>query len=320
MIKQKGLKLLKQFKISKIEKEILDLITIEFLTVKQIALRRDTSLNAVYKIIKKLKQKGVYDAGFNRVEKVESTKSLNPLFQRLHGQEFNIKIIKKSDKYFHAKQRGNTQFIDGNTLRLFNDSIEIYSGQSFFEKDEQRATATSLAYWQRFMARLEHEFDIILIKPRVQNINLVNQHYGEIDSEMAKDSLNRKEKIKIQTEDDGKIWFLIDNSWNLKEMETIHPETAKQDMTKVQKQVNDWRLNNPPTNSELSTNLNNLIKVATDDMIKREEYSNDIVEHKEAIKILGKSINKLTKVIGGVLIENRNLKLANKHQTSLNDF
>ena len=235
------------------------------------------------------------------------------LSKRLHGQEWNIKIIKKSEKYFKSKLNANTQFLDGNTLRLFNDSIEVYSGQSFFEKDEQRATAVSLAYWEAFLCQLEHKFNIVLIKPRAENINLVNQHYGEINNEIAKDSLNRKEKIKIITEDDGKLWFLIDNSWNLKEMETIHPETAKQDMTKVTKQVNSWRKDDPPTNSELSINIS---KVTDNQLI----FAQNMQSHIEAIKQLGKGVNKLTKVMKGVLIENQNLKLSSKHQTQLNQY
>ncbi len=57
-------------KLTRVEEEVLDLITTEFLTVKKIALRRKCSLQSVYKIIKKLKEKGVYVGHkFNNLDK-----------------------------------------------------------------------------------------------------------------------------------------------------------------------------------------------------------------------------------------------------------
>lgn len=283
----------KKLRIKASAKEVLNMLTIDFLTPQEIAQRRKTSIRAVYKVIKKLREKGLFDGGLNQVNLYQSTEPFSePLDRqiRLHGQEWNIKIISKSEKYIKAKAQANTIYLDGNTLRLYNDSIEVYSGQSFFEKDEQRATAVSLSYWERFFARLEHEFGVIIIKPGVPNINLVNQHYGETNSEMAKDALKRGQKFRIQTEDDGKLWFTIDNSWNLKEMETLHPETAKPDMTKVQKQVNDWRKYDPPTNSELATNIQGLINV-------QNYHAKNIETHIGAIQKLGNAVEELTDIV-----------------------
>jgi DNA-binding CsgD family transcriptional regulator len=70
--------------LTKTEQEILHLITDEFLTLKQIAYRRQTSLQAVYKIIKKLKEKGVLNKGLKKVENSRPTFNQNDI--RLHGQ------------------------------------------------------------------------------------------------------------------------------------------------------------------------------------------------------------------------------------------
>lgn len=275
-------------------KQILLLLTVDFLTPKQIAQRRQTSIRAVNKVIKNLREKGFINSG-NKVGNLSqctplSREPFSPLKMRLHGQEWNIKLIASSSKYQDSRQKANTILIDGNTIRLYNKSIEIYSGQSFFEKDENRATALSMDYWMRFFVRLENELQVILVKPRATNINLVNQHYGETNSEMAKDAIQKGHKYRIETTDDGKLWFTIDNSWNLKEMETIHPETAKQDMTKIQKQVNDWRDYDPPTNSELGyytiQNAKNL-----------DEYAIHLKAHVESVQKLGSAVEELTEVI-----------------------
>jgi DNA-binding CsgD family transcriptional regulator len=57
-VEKKGLKLPKDFSLTNIEKEVLHLISEEFLTIKQIAQRRDCSIQAVYKIMRRLKKKG----------------------------------------------------------------------------------------------------------------------------------------------------------------------------------------------------------------------------------------------------------------------
>jgi len=172
---------------------------------------------------------------------------------RLHGQEFNIKIIYKDDKYKYLLDRINTTKIDDNTIRLYKNSIEVYSGKSFYADNAQKATADSIDYWNRFFARLENEFKVILIKPRAQNIKLVKNHYAEINNELAIECEKKGDKINIYAREDGKLWFSIDNSFNLKEAETQHSSTAKADMEEVvQPFFNDLRDNAPPVSSDLA--------------------------------------------------------------------
>lgn len=251
----------KKREITKTEKEILHLITDEFLTLKQIAQRRYCSLQAVYKILKKLKEKGLLDIGMKKVEKVESTFNQNDI--RLHGQEINIRILWQDNKYQERLEKSNTLFLDGNTIRLYKNSIEIYSGQSFYGKKIEESEKKSLEYLGRFLARLEHELKVGILKNRARNIKIVNQHYARGDSEICDNSIKNRERVWVYAEEDGKLCFITDDSFGFREDETLHPITAKQDRKEVDKQVNDWRLNNPPTNSE----LNNNIKFLSESMI-----------------------------------------------------
>ncbi|MEX0596934.1 MAG: hypothetical protein WD512_10580, partial [Candidatus Paceibacterota bacterium] len=123
--------------LSKAEKEVLFLLTQEFLTPKKIQIRRQTSRQATYKIIKSLKQKGAIRPNYLENPMVDksqptcqpvnqkSTKSVNQI--RLHGQEFNIKILYKDHRYKQLQGKANLINIDGNEIRLYRDSIEIYS-------------------------------------------------------------------------------------------------------------------------------------------------------------------------------------------------
>jgi len=249
---KKGLKLGKVSpQLTSTEKDILRSITIDYLTPKQVSIRRQCSVQAIYKIIKSLKEKGALTSTNEMVEKIRPT--IQPKNQiRLHAQEFNIKILYKDTRYKQSIKKTNTINIDGNTIRLYKDSIEIYSSQSFFADDVQKATVRSFEYWNRFFRKLENNLKVILIKSKSQNIKLVNQHYAETNNEFAEDCTTNGDKIRIYTRDDGKLWFLIDNSFNLHEAETVHPETAQKDMGDVIRPFfNDLRDNKPPTMSEM---------------------------------------------------------------------
>jgi len=250
MVYKKGLIIPVRKPLTKTEKEILHLIADEFLTPKQICLRRKTSNQAFYKIRKKLIQKGY----LNLVELSDTTNQPSNLNNkiRLHGEEFNIKIIWQDYRYQYKFKRNNILYIDSNTIRLYKKSIEIYSGQSFFGKTSQDATAKSIEYWKRFITRLENELKIILIKNRAHNIKQVNAHYANINSKICENSIEHNQKVRIFDEQDGKLAFITDDSYGLKEDETVHPISARDDRERIDKQINDWRHRNPPTNTELT--------------------------------------------------------------------
>jgi len=291
------------------QKEVLHLITDEFLTIKQIAQRRQSSIQAVYKITAQIKKKGLLDIGLNRVEKVEST--FNPSDLRLHAQEFNIRLLWQDSKYQELLTKSNTLFLDSNTIRLYKNAIEVYSGQSFYGKSTGEAEKRSLEYWNRFLVRLEHELKVSLIKPRSRNIRIVNQHWARGNSEVADNATKNRERIWIHAEEDGKLCFITDDSFGFREDETVHPITAKIDRKAIDKQINDWRQNNPPTSSELATHLQTLISV-------QEYYGKNMVSHVKAIQDLSKGVNKLVKLTQS--IQHENWKLKNKHQKTLGDF
>ena len=332
MVEKKGLKFHnRNTELTSTEKEILHLITDEFLTIKQIAQRRKTSVQAVYKLINFLKKKGVLGIGLKKVEKVEPT--YLPTDLRLHGQEFNIRILYQDNKYQAQLNKSNILFLDSNSIRLYKNSIEIYSGQFFYGKTINEAEIKSLEYWKRFLARLEHDLTIILVKNKARNIKIVNQHWARGDSEICDDSRKYRERVWVYAEEDGKLAFITDDSFGLKEDETIHPFTSKPDRKAVDKQVNDWRLNNPPTNSELAINqaettlnikktnqmINNLIGLQKGVPKALNLFKQQIESHLKLIQEYRKENIKWRREITR---ENKSLKekLKSKEQTILDRF
>lgn len=307
MVEKKGLKYHRgNSELTSTEKEILHLITEEFLTIKQIQLQRKCSLQAIYKHLKNIKKKGYLGSGLNMVEKKQPTIQPNDI--RLHAQEFNIKILWQDSYYQKSLKKNNIIFIDGNTIKLYRNSIEIYSGNSFVGKSGVEAEVSSINYWKKFFASLEHTLKITILKPKSRNIKLVNQHFARGDSEVCDNAIENKDKIRVFAEEDGKLCFITDDSFGFREDETVHPSTAKPDRKAIDKQVNDWRLNNPPTLSEIwqITAKNTLQSNVLTNTLS--DYAKHIKAHTKSIVSLSKAIPQLTKLLKETKEENTKLK------------
>lgn len=241
--------------LTKNEQEVLDALTIEFLTPKQVALRRKITRQAVYKFVKNIRAKGYLNFKVMKensfFQSTQATKNISTHRIRLHSQEWNIAILRKTQQYEAIRKRVNHIIIDDNIVRLYTNSVEIYSKKSFLGISPQETVGLSLDYWNKFIVRLQTELCVDLIKPKYQNIKLVTSHFAETNNEFAKETEKENIKIKIYTQDDGRLWFVIDNSFNLHEAETLHPETSKPDMEIIQSFFNDLRDKPPATISEL---------------------------------------------------------------------
>lgn len=243
---------------SKKQSEIIDLYSNQFLTAKQISCRLKITIQYVYRIIKKMKEKGIINkAG----EKIGGGFNLSPHPLRLHAMQFVIKILWKDRRYFKIKkERGNIFDFKGDTIKLNEGSVEVYSSKSFFGVDPRQLFSEGVSFYNNFFRRLEEDLKVILIKPRSINIKLCQFHIAETQNEIAKDYEHRR-GIRIHAQEDGKLWFLIDNSFNFHEMEFVHPKTALEDSEKVLKHVNDFRNNDPPTISEVMVILKDAVVI-----------------------------------------------------------
>lgn len=229
------------------ERDIYHLWAVEFQTPLQIALRRGISDRAVRKHIQNIKSKGYV---LNMVPGVpnfdptsEPSERRGPQI-RLHGQHFVVTLLHKTPAYDRARARGNVQYVQDCTVRLHKESLEVIasSGLSFFGGSADKATAESMAFWTRVFHRLESHLGVVLLKPRAQNIRQVGAHYARINCGLAKEALDAGDRVRVYAREDGKLWFVIDNSFHLEESETLHPETGQRDMADVvEPHLNDWR-------------------------------------------------------------------------------
>lgn len=253
------------YTISNEQREILNLLTQEFLTPKQIATRRQTTIYAVYKTIRKLKKKGHLKGGYKNAFKNRGvTKSQGVQKLRLHNIQESVKILESSKFYERLRQKKNKLALDGLTIMLYKDSVQLFTQEyiSFYGKTTNECYSNAIKFFSRFYTLIENDYKIVIEKNRVLNKKWVRQHIALTNSEIAKQANEEKQPIIIKDKEDGKQRIITDNSFNLNELETVHPIKAKKDMDLIKIHVEDM-INNPSlTNSQLSSRINDLIGLA----------------------------------------------------------
>jgi hypothetical protein len=259
------------------EWKVYDLLVNKEFSQSAAAQRLKISRQAISKTIKRLREIGIFSDNNQEAKRggmystilstLGTPKKNEDLVKnsiRLHNMEYKIEFISKGQRYDLLRNAHNAVVIDGNTVRLFENSLEVYVRKSFWGRNADEATAQGMEYMIKFFGRLENDLSVVLIKDRKHNIKLVNSHYSEVSNELAKDLNKRREKLSVRG-DDGKTWLKIDNSFHLHELETVHPEKSKHDMEKMKFFFDDIRKNDPPTLTELSGVLKEIVGVQRGD-------------------------------------------------------
>lgn len=244
--------------ITKRQSEIYNLYIKEYKTIKQIATRLNISVQAVYKILKKLKNKGILSRFPQEIKNSEKggcchySTSVSYGKIRLHNEQFKIIPFYKSKDYKINKRI----MIDSNTIITYKNCIMIFSNTSFYGKTETEAEHKAQRYWNRFFIRVENDLNVLFLKNRKQNIKRVYAHYAEVNNELAQEAIKTKQKIRFKAED-NKSWLIADFSNKRPELETVHPQTAFIDMQTIRPFFNNLR-NDPHILDKILNTINQL--------------------------------------------------------------
>ncbi len=249
----------------------------------QIARNLNISKQNLNYYIKKLKDKGLIEkmpgltswrvkkSTSGRVKKTtrvgkEITDPLKPDIVRGHAFQFKLslpknlknwdkreQIFKKLNlKFYPLKLFGGGQGIiyKNHKIHLTNRSIIIYNSEneSFFAGISQVAHDTALNYYLSIIKSLERDLKANFSEFGKYKFRVTRQHYALIKNALAEQYNENKEKLHV-TNERGE-WFIIDNSFNLNEAETIHPKTAVKDNAIIQNFFNSLK-QNPITTGEI---------------------------------------------------------------------
>jgi len=149
---------------------------------------------------------------------------------------FLKKDIKFEPLLIGGINRGQKLEFKGRKIWLTNKSIVIYEKSSYLADTSKEAQDRAIQDLLSLMKSLEKYLQANFKTGRYYKFKVSRQHYSLVKNALAQQYDKEGNKLQVFNEDG--LWFLIDNSYNLHEAETVHPKTSVDDNKKVQDYFN----------------------------------------------------------------------------------
>jgi hypothetical protein len=259
--------------ISTAQKEILAMLTGDSpLTIPQIAQRRQTSIQAVYKVVWKLKKQGLLEGGsFRGFKSGADLRSRGVEKWSLHAQRFIIPIVDFTTQYaqqqYLARIGNSGVSFRGNTIKLRRDSIEIYSTTHFRGSTLDNCEGASGNHWNFFIEALQGKYGVSLDR------NNIRETYCEIamlENGIAHRQNVAKDRIWYFDPETHRLWLKTDKSFKGNDLEFMG-KTARGDARLFEPHLRDWRNPICPTPMQMYDFLNGFLQL--ENMKQQREYA-----------------------------------------------
>lgn len=250
--------------------KVLNLLKKNF-NLAQIAKELNIKQSNLSRAMKPLKAKGIIQRiGYGVWKVKENNISLggDPLSEvvggfkkevRGHGFQWIIRLPKKL-KFEEREQLLTKASIDHRPLRQHG---KLYAQSFKFKGYQMRFTEKSIIIWQpkelswfaqkapqarakavmEFRDKVLKGLEALIGRSFTYNgqyrLKIASNHYSLVENELAKQYNTTKKQLFVA--DQTGQWLIIDNSFNLNELETVHPVTAVTDNIKVQNFFNSLK-------------------------------------------------------------------------------
>jgi len=185
---------------------------------------------------------------------------------------------------------GQRLIVKDRKVWLLNKSLIIYDKASYFAEEALQAKTTALATHISIIKHVERLLHTSFEIGSDYKFKVSRQHYALIYNALAKQYNESGEKLEIRTAKGA--WFLIDNSYNMNEAETVHPTTAMTDNRKVQDFFNGVKTT--AITPEFILQAMNGIQE------NQAAFAVNMVSHIDAIKKLGSGVEQMNSLIGQI--------------------
>lgn len=277
------------------------------LSLREIAANLNISKQGLSYHIRRLKQLSILEKKGYGVWQINEKKSKNALVVgsqntkssdkiRGHGFQFVLKIpslprwdkrreylIKKDIDFKDILINSQSIIVKGFKVWLSPKSIVVYfpSYKSYFTNTSLESRNYAVYDFLQVIRSLEHLLNISLSYGRNYMFRISRNHYSLIKNELAKQY--DREGNKLEVRDQGGLWLLIDNSFNLHELEAVHPRTAIVDANIVQNYFNDMKTRPSYLPSEAKMLLDGFVT-------NIKEYNKNIELHLETLRDIKKTM------------------------------
>lgn len=194
---------------------------------------------------------------------------------------------------------GESIIVNGSKVWLTDKSLIVYEKESFIEDTAKKCGSLAIQSFIEKIEKIEQIFGISLKYAGKHRFRVTRQHYARMKDELAKQYNREGKRLNIYNE--RGLWFLIDNSFNLQESETVHPETAEDDMDntiipffnglkKAEGYTPQFVMETIlKVNENINTNAININQVTENQLM----FNKNFESHVEAIRMLSKTVGEL---------------------------
>jgi hypothetical protein len=201
-------------------------------------------------------------------------------------------LIKKGIEYkplIFLHKKGQRINIYNNKVWLTASSIIIYfkKSKSFYDTSAEGSYNNVILELIRIIEKIETTLSVSLKINKLYKFKVSRQHYAKVKDDLAKYYLKHNKKLEVYN--NKGLWLLIDNSFNLQELEAVSQDTAVTDMDKVVipffNDLKDWH-----------DKSGEVIKIS--EMAKLQmTFAKNINTHIGAIQELGNQVSLLSNII-----------------------
>jgi hypothetical protein len=185
-------------------------------------------------------------------------------------------------------KRGQQIKFKDKVVQLTDGSIIIQVAESYVSETAKEAKSSAVYDFLSVVKSLEGYLGAAFTVKGNYQFKVSRQHYALIKNALAKQYDQEGKKLEVYNTNG--LWFIIDNSFNLHEAETVHPVTADGDNKKVQDFFNGVKQYEGFTPqfviNSIGQNAANL-----------ENYAVHLKSHVESVQKLGVAVEELTKVV-----------------------
>lgn len=245
------------------QKEVLSMLTIDCMTPIAIATKLGIRPQAVYKIIKQLRNLGFING--NNTSLIPPRTTSQPFNHiRIHSIAISVDIINTSATYERIRKEGDSNYRWGHSVHLYENKIMIYLKNAYFGNTVHVAMHKVCQDILKILCIIEYDMKILLSKPRKYNISIVEAHCASVNNPVAMYFITKGIPIEVLSDKDGKRVLICDCSERNFELETVHPKDCLVHMERIHNFFKD--VINPEFEGLL--NNQNSLNNSKDDVLK----------------------------------------------------